>query len=85
MHMGAEFDRIDVTFDHYQRHSIKDGTRQKRIKGSRPIRRVVTDSSVPLPNNWSSFISLDESKQDLSEHLTNQVLVQSPEQDGYSG
>ena len=37
MNMGASFNRIDVTFDHYQQHSIKDGTRKKRTKGSRPI------------------------------------------------
>ena len=77
--MGARFDRIDVVFDHYKQLSIKESTRQKRMKGTRPIRRVVTDTSVTLPSNWSSFISLAENKQDLSELLTNQLILQSPE------
>ena len=39
----------------------------------------MTDSSVPLPNNWSNFISLGENKHDLSELLTKQIILQSPE------
>ncbi|KAG1683971.1 hypothetical protein GQR58_009569 [Nymphon striatum] len=41
--VGREFDRIDVAFDQYKDTgtSIKDGTREKRKKNYRPIRRLV--------------------------------------------
>ena len=47
--LGTSFNRTDVTFDRYLQFSIKSGIRMKRSKGSRPIRRVITDTSVPLP------------------------------------
>lgn len=75
--MGAVFDRIDVTFDHSNKYSIKDGTRKKRIKESRPTRRIITYSSAPQPNKWLSFISLGENKHDLSKVLTKQLMLQS--------
>ena len=37
LHMGESFDRIDVCFDRYDALSIKDGTRLKRTKGSKPV------------------------------------------------
>ena len=48
-HAGSSFNRIDVTFDRYRETSIKAATRSKRSKHSRPVRRVVEDSSVPIP------------------------------------
>ena len=51
MQMGAKFDRIDVVFDRYYTQTIKGGTRQKRSKGTRPIRRLIESRDVPLPIN----------------------------------
>ena len=75
--MGATFDRIDVTFDRYQKHSIKDNTRSKRIQGCHPVRKPVSDGSVPLPNSWSSFMALAQNK-DLAEVLSEQLLLHAP-------
>jgi len=41
MHVGRCFDRIDVTFDRYRDTSIKAGTRTKRSKHARLIRRII--------------------------------------------
>lgn len=73
--MGEKFDRIDVTFDRYPQHSIKNGTRMKRSKTSRPIRRVIENTNVPLPDNWKGFLSIGENKANLAEFLCQQLLI----------
>lgn len=74
--IGLKFDRIDVTFDSYKDTdtSIKDGTRGKRKKKSRPIRRLVENREVPLPSNWNDFMALSENKRDLSAFLSNELI-----------
>ena len=76
--LGKDFNRIDVTFDRYREFSIKNATRKKRTKGLQCIRRAVTDGSVPLPKNWSSFITLNENKADLARFLSTALIAQSP-------
>ena len=49
LQIGHLFDRIDVAFDRYYKASIKSGTRKRRAKGIRPIRRVIDRCEVPLP------------------------------------
>lgn len=44
--------RVDVLFDQYGTQSIKSGTRSKRRRGIRPVRRVIEDRNVRLPDNW---------------------------------
>ena len=66
--------RIDVVFDRYDKVSIKSSTRDKRRTGRRPVRRVIDNGDVPLPQNWSDFISLPENKSDLSCFLSNELL-----------
>ena len=56
MEMGTQFNTIDVVFDRYDDVSIKDGTRDKKHKKSKKIRRVVVSGDVPLPKYWDSFI-----------------------------
>ena len=54
------------------RNSIKAGTRSFR-KGSgskRPVRQIVNDTDVPLPNNWKQFLELAML---LSEDLSSKV------------
>ena len=75
--LGRPFERIDVTFDHYREHSIKGGTRKCRAKNTRPIRKLVSDGSLPLPNSWPDFLALDENKEDLANFLA-QHLLQAP-------
>ena len=71
---GRSFDRIDVTFDRYKQTSIKSGTRKKLSKHSRLIRRVVEDTSVPIPNNWQDFLAVPANKGYLAEFLSKQPL-----------
>lgn len=80
LNVGQRFDRIDVTFDHYKDTgtSIKDGTRGKRKKKSRPIRRLVESRDVPLPSNWNDFLALSENKRDLSAFLSDEIIRASP-------
>lgn len=77
-HAGRSFDRIDVTFDRYRETSIKAGTRKKRSKHSRPIRRVVEDSSVPIPNNWNDFLAVPANKADLADFLSKHLIANAP-------
>ena len=73
--MGAKFERIDVTFDRYQKDSIKTGRRIKRTRGSRPIRRVIENQNVSLPDNWKSFLSLGANKANLAEFLSQYLMT----------
>lgn len=71
---GRHYSRTDVLFDRYPTHSIKGGTRDKRSKGSRPVRRVIENRDVPLPSNWTSFVGLSENKKDLTCFLSNELI-----------
>ena len=75
---GFLFDRIDVLFDRYYATTIKVSTRTKRSKSAQPIRKVVTDGSVPLPVNWDNFLALPENKADLARFLSQQLMQNSP-------
>lgn len=75
---GAAFDRIDIVFDRYYKLSIKAQTRQRRTRGTRPIRRVIEGPNVPLPANWDNFMALPENKADLCRFLSEQLIAQAP-------
>jgi hypothetical protein len=75
---GMQYLRIDVVFDRYRDESIKAGTRTKRTKTSRPIRRIVEGQEVPLPNSWINFIALPENKADLARFLSEELLAHAP-------
>ena len=67
--------RVDVVFDRYiGPESIKAPTRQKRTGKKRPIRKVIDNDDVPLPQVWSQFISLDENKSNLAEFLSQKIV-----------
>lgn len=67
--------RVDVTFDRYfGTMSIKAPTRAKRTSKRRPIRKIIENPEVPLPQVWEQFISLDENKADFAEFLSNEIL-----------
>ena len=76
--MGATFQRIDVAFDRYRPESIKAGTRTKRKKGKRPVRRQIESESVPLPSDWSNFMALEDNKADIALLLSNGMIDHSP-------
>ena len=70
--------RVDVVFDRYEKDSIKTGTRsfRKGTGSKRPVRRMVNDKEVPLPNNWKQFIDLEENKADLARLLSEELSCQ---------
>ncbi|KAG1647324.1 Down syndrome cell adhesion molecule-like protein 1 [Nymphon striatum] len=72
---GEAYNRIDVTFDRYNDLSIKGDTRVKRTKKSRPIRRLIEDDDVPLPNKWTDFMASTDNKGDLCLYLSNALAT----------
>ncbi|KAJ8410625.1 hypothetical protein AAFF_G00195290 [Aldrovandia affinis] len=75
---GAQFQRIDVLFDHYHKHSIKSGTRKRRGRGSVEIRRPVESRDLPLPAKWQNFIAHEDNKADLARFISQQLILRAP-------
>ena len=71
------FDRVDVVFDRYQEFSIKTGTRVKRTKKLRPIRRLIENKDVPLPKQWPDYMASEENKSELSAFLSESLISDS--------
>ncbi len=61
--------RVDVVWDRYQQHSLKEATRIKRGKGVR--RRVCCESVIP---NWQSFLRVDGNKTELFSYLGKEAV-----------
>ncbi len=70
--MSQQYNCIDVVFDRYSAESIKTTTRTRRKKGA-PIRRVITSGYIPLPHDWSGFLSISDNKADLAHFLSNEI------------
>ncbi|KAH3816089.1 hypothetical protein DPMN_117597 [Dreissena polymorpha] len=62
--------RLDLIWDRYIADSLKSATRERREHGSR--RRVTSSNRVP--NNWRSFLRVDENKTELFQFLAQQSL-----------
>ena len=75
---GSEYHRIDVVFDRYRDETIKGTTRTRRSKAARPIRRLVEGRDVPLPKNWSNYLSLADNKADLAHFFSEELCSQAP-------
>lgn len=76
---GSNYQRIDVVFDRYREETIKGATRTRRTKAARPIRRLVENRDVPLPKNWTNFLSLPDNKVDLAHFLSWELCLQAPD------
>jgi len=64
---GSGYQRIDVFFDHYCRHSIKATTRSQRPKNTtRPVHRGIEGREVPLLMRWQAFLALGDNEADLA-------------------
>ena len=76
---SSKYQRVDVLFDRYRKHSIKATTRSRRSKGNaRPVRRVIEGREVPLPIKWQAFLALGENKSDLARFLSDELVRQAP-------
>jgi len=68
---GSGYQRIDMFFNHYRRHSIKATTRRQCSKHTAwPVRRVIEGREVPLPMKWQAFLALGENKADLAQFFS---------------
>ena len=67
LQMGSRRDRIDVVFDRYRPDSIKNGTRRGHTKTCRPIKRLIENREVPLPNNLPGILAMEENKANLAD------------------
>ena len=64
-HFSQGAARVDVVFDRYTgTQSTKSETRVKRGLRAKPIRKVVSNGLVPLPQVWAQFVSLSKNKAD---------------------
>ena len=61
--------RLDVVWDIYTPHSLKESTREKRGKG---VRRKVS-GETKLPGNWMDFLRDSMNKKELFAFLTSKV------------
>jgi len=76
---GSGYQRIDVLFDRYRKHSIEATTRRRRSKNTaRPARRVIEGREVPLPMRWPAFLALGDNKADLAPFLSDEPIAQAP-------
>ena len=75
---GSCYHEIHVLFDRYEKNSIKAGTRERRTKTTRPIRRVIENQNVPLPTSWPNFLALPENKADLARFLSEHLITNAP-------
>ena len=66
-HVSQGAARVDVVFDRYiGTQSIKSQTRAKRgLRAKKPIRKLVSNGLLALPQVWAQFISLSVKKADL--------------------
>lgn len=78
---ASSYERVDVVFDRYREETIKGATRSRRTKAARPIRRLVEGRDVPLPKNWTNFLSLADNKADLANFLSEQLCAQAPDKE----
>ena len=75
---GSRYEEVHVIFDRYEQNSIEVGTKERRTKTTRPIRRVIENRNVPLPCSWSNFLTLPESKADLARFLSEHLIANAP-------
>ena len=78
MSAGKDYSCVHILFDRYYATSIKAGTRKRRTKYHKPVRRIVDGRDVPLPSDWNSFLGLSANKVDLAKFLSAQLLLQAP-------
>ena len=56
-----KYDRVDLIFDVYIKDSLKAGLRRQRGTG----RRLKVSLKTKLPGDWSSFLRVDQNKEEL--------------------
>lgn len=75
-HFNEDCSRVDVVFDRYRITSIKSGTRERREGRVRSIRRKIDSREIPLPANWKQFMDLPENKANLTNFLSDQMMLE---------
>lgn len=70
---SSNFQRVDVLFDYKKGHRIQTDNSPKRPKLSVPIRRIIENGNVPLPQNMTRYLSLIENEAELSNFLCEKL------------
>ena len=65
---------MDVVFDCYEEHLIKNVTRERRSGKGRGIRCEISKSDLKLPEQWKSFIDVNDNKIALAKFLKEELL-----------
>ena len=52
--------------------------KQRGLRAKKPIRKVVSNGLVPLPQIWAQFVSLSENKADLAAFLSEDLVKRFP-------
>ena len=66
---------IDVVWDCYHKHSLKNQTRTERQAGG-GIQRTRVSTKVPIPRgkDWQQFLSINQNKDDLFKYLSTELI-----------
>lgn len=67
------YERVDILFDHSKNHTMKVNNCKSRPKSLAPIRRIIENEQVPLPQNMASFLSLEANKADFYNFLCEKL------------
>lgn len=67
--------RVDVVFDCYEKYSIKDATRKRRVGKGHGIRCEITNRDLKLPEQWKSFMDVNDNKVALTKLLKDELLA----------
>jgi len=74
MNLTRDFDEVIVVFDTYRADSLKNRTRQKRLKGKDPVQYQVRDETSIRHITLTRFLSHDQTKANLTEYLAEKTL-----------
>lgn len=66
--------RVDIICDRYEQPSIKGMTRSKRTSKVAPVRKLIKSRQTPFPNNWKSFLALNENKAGMQNFLSEELI-----------
>ncbi|CAH1277494.1 Hypp9663, partial [Branchiostoma lanceolatum] len=61
--------RVDVVFDQYNKMSIKDGERLRRVRQS-SFEVKIQGPTTPIPKQWKKYVANPKNKANLSAYLT---------------
>lgn len=68
-------ERVDILFDHRNETFNEKETTKTRLKSFAPVRKLIENENVPLPQSMPNFLSLDANKEDLTNFLSEKLSI----------